>query len=84
METQTIINTLIGLVAFFGGVWVKGLSDSMKELKTTDVALAQKVQDIEVLVVGDYVKREELKEFGEALFRKLDRIETKLDNKADK
>ena len=84
METQTVINTLLGLVAFFGGVWVRGLSDSLKELKKTDGDLTMKVQSIEVLVAGEYVKREELKAFELALFKKLDRIEEKLDNKKDK
>lgn len=84
MDAQTIINTLLGLTAFFGGVWVRGIADSMKELKATDTDLAEKVQKIEVLVVGDYVKREELDKLSNALFMKLDRIESKLDGKADK
>lgn len=84
MDTQTIINVLLGLVAFFGGVWVRGLSDSMKALQITDKELVEKVQNIEVLVAGKYVPREELKAFEEALFQKLDRIEAKIDKKADK
>lgn len=84
MDSQTIINTLLGLTAFFGGVWVRGLSDSLKELKVADVLLADKVQGIEVLVAGQYVKREDFKELSEAIFKKLDRIETKLDGKQDK
>lgn len=84
MDTQTIINTLLGLVAFFGGVWVRGLSDSMKELRKTDLDITEKVQAIELLVAGQYVRREELKAFEDALFKKLDRIESKIDGKADK
>lgn len=84
MDSQTVINTLIGLVAFFGGIWVKSISDSIKEMKTTDAELANKVQGIELLVAGQYVKREELDKLGVALFSKLDRIENKLDAKADK
>lgn len=84
MDSQTVINTLTGLVAFFGGIWVKGIADSIKEMKTTDAELAEKVQGIELLVAGQYVKREELDKLGAALFSKLDRIENKLDGKADK
>lgn len=84
MDTQTIINILLGLVAFFGGIWVRGLSDSMKELKKADTGLVEKVQAIELLVAGQYVKREELKAFEDALFKKLDRIESKIDGKMDK
>ena len=84
MDAQTIINTLIGLVAFFGGIWVKGIADSIKDMKATDALLADKVQNIEVLVAGHYVTRAELDKLGEALFKKLDRIESKLDGKVDK
>lgn len=84
MDSQTVINTLVGLVAFFGGIWVKGIADSIKDMKTTDAELAEKVQGIELLVAGQYVKREELDKLGIALFAKLDRIENKLDGKVDK
>jgi hypothetical protein len=84
MDAQTIINALIGLVAFFGGIWVKGIADSIKDMKATDAALAEKVQNIEVLVAGQYAKREEVAQLGDALFKKLDRIESKIDLKADK
>lgn len=84
MDTQTVINTLLALCAFFGGIWVRGIADSMRELKITDTLLADKVQAIEVLVAGKYVMREELKAFEDALFKKLDRIESKLDGKVDK
>lgn len=56
----------------------------MKDLKKTDAELADKVQKIEVLVAGDYVKRDEMDKLGDALFKKLDRIESKLDGKVDK
>lgn len=84
MESQSIINILFGLVTFFGGMWVRGIADSMKELKRTDAELADKVQGIEVLVAGEYVKRDALDKSMDALFAKLDRIELKLDGKADK
>ena len=84
MDNQTMINILMGLTAFFGGIWVRGLSDSMKELKAADISLADKVQGIELLVAGQYVTRIELKGFEDALFKKLDRIESKLDGKQDK
>lgn len=84
MDAQSLINTLIALVAFFGGIWVKSIADSIKEMKSTDTLLAEKVQNIEVLVAGTYVKREEMNQLGDALFKKLDRIELKIDQKADK
>ena len=79
-----LINTLLGAVAFLGGIWVRGIADSLKDLKTVDIELAGKVQNIEVLVAGQYVKRDELEKLGAAIFTKLDRIESKLDSKVDK
>jgi len=84
MDSQTIINVLIGLVAFFGGIWVKSISDSLKEMKLTDTMLADKVQSIELLVAGQYVRRDDMEKHISAIFTKLDRIESKLDGKVDK
>ena len=84
MDTQMLINILLGAVAFLGGIWVRGIADSMKDLKAVDIELAEKVQSIEVLVAGQYVKRDELEKLGSAIFTKLDRIEAKIDLKVDK
>lgn len=95
MDMQTAFNMAVGLVAFFGGMWVKNLADAMRELKETDKGLAKEVHEIKELVAGQYATRnelrdlaksnkEDLKSFTDALFGKLDRIEGKLDGKADK
>jgi hypothetical protein len=84
MDTHSIIETLLAIVAFFGGMFVKGLNDSVKSLHAQDAALSDKVHSMETLVVGEYVKRAELSSWGDAIFKKLDRIENKLDGKADK
>lgn len=42
------------------------------------------MSEIEVLVAGAYVKKDEFGASVAALFAKLDRIEDKLDGKADK
>lgn len=57
---------------------------SLKELQAQDKELANKVSSIEVLVAGQYVKRDDMDRSMTALFAKLDRIEDKLDSKADK
>lgn len=79
-----MINIALGLASFFGGIWVRGLSDSLVELKKADAVLAEKVQTIEVLVVGEYPKRAELDKLSIAIFSKLDRIENMIYSKADK
>lgn len=84
MDTQTVINTLLGLVTFFGGVWVRGIADSMQELKKTDSELADKVQNIELLVAGQYVTKTDFDKKIDRMFEKLDHIVTVIDRKQDK
>ena len=84
MDMQGIINILLSLVAFFGGWWMRVMWATLMELRSADSRLADKVQSIEVLVAGNYVKRDELQELTHALFSKLDRIELKVDKKVDK
>lgn len=84
MEAQTIINVAIGLAGGLGGWILNNLKSSIDELHKADSMLADKVQHIEVLVAGTYVKRDDLEKISTAIFTKLDRIESKLDGKADK
>jgi hypothetical protein len=84
MDTQTAFNVVLSLVAFLGGWVLNSLRDNIRSLQITDSELADKVQAIEVLVAGTYVKRDDLKELSNALFHKLDKIELKIDRKADK
>ncbi len=62
---------------------MKNLQDSMKALQSADERLASKVQAIEVLVAGQYIKREDFDRTIDALFAKLDKIDAKLDMKAN-
>lgn len=83
-DPQTLFNIMVGLVAFFGGWVLNSLRDSIKTLHTSDESLTSKVQAIELLVAGSYVKRDDIDKLTAAIFAKLDRIESKLDGKADK
>jgi hypothetical protein len=84
MDQQTMINAAFGLIAFLGGWVVRNLQESMASLRTADEHLASKVQSIEVLVAGTYVKRDDIDKLTTALFTKLDRIESKVDKKLDR
>jgi hypothetical protein len=84
MEAQTIINVAVGLCGGLGGWILNSLKQSVDELRKADTILADKVQHIEVLVAGTYVKRDDMDKLGVALFAKLDKIESKLDGKMDK
>lgn len=63
---------------------MKMIWDSYKALKETDKELAEKVSNIEVLVAGQYVKREDFAAVTNQIFSKLDKILDKLDQKVDK
>lgn len=84
MDIQIAFNIAVALVAFLGGWVLNSLKDSINHLKKTDGQLADKVQHIEVLVAGAYVKKDDIDKLSNAIFAKLDRIEDKLDGKVDK
>lgn len=84
MDSQALINGLFGLLGILGGWTLNRVWTAVDHLQKQDQDLAQKLQSIEVLVAGTYVKRDELEKLSEAIFNKLDRIEAKLDSKADK
>lgn len=84
LDAQWLINGLIGLVMFCLGYILNGVRQSVRDLQREDSALADKVQRIEVLVAGQYVKRSEFSEMCNKLFAKLDAIAEKIDRKADK
>ncbi len=84
IDYQALFNIAGSLVAFLGGYWLKTLSETMKDLQDADRKLAEKVSNIEILVAGAYVKREDFDKTLEKISQKLDRIEDKLDGKVDK
>jgi hypothetical protein len=83
-STQMFINASLGVIAFLGGAVMKSIWDALKKQQEETSALAAKVQNIEVLVAGSYVKTEKFEQVVTALFLKLDKIYEKLDGKADK
>ena len=84
MDYQVGFNVAIALVAFLGGWVLNSLRSSIDSLQKADTSLTTKVQAIEVLVAGTYVKRDDLDKIISALFVKLDKIESKIDSKADR
>lgn len=81
---QTIINWLLGGFGALIGFLLNAVWQAVKDLQKADQTLVQKVGELEVLVAGDYVRKEELQDNIKALFVKLDKIEDKIDRKADK
>jgi len=81
---QSYLNWAFGIVNLILGGLIKAMWDSYKELKKADTNLADKVNSIEVLVAGQYVKREDFDRVANQIFSKLDKISDKLDRKADR
>ena len=81
---QALVNWLLagfgGLIGFLlNVVW-----QAVKDLQKADKVLAERVGEIEVLVAGSYITKTDFTQVTDAIFRKLDRIEDKLNGKADK
>ena len=81
---QQLFQWIIGGICVIGGIMLKTCWDAVKDLQAADSELTDKVAAIEVLVAGQYIKRDEVERSFTAVFTKLDRIESKIDNKADK
>ncbi len=77
MTDQYLINILFGIVLAGGAWWMRTMWDLIKEQQG-------KIAEIEILVAGNYMPRPEFERSIDALFKKLDKIEDKLDRKADK
>jgi len=84
MDFQDLYNTAMGFVLALGGWVMRVIWDNLKDLRTQDNVLAEKVSRIEVLVAGEYVKKDELERVVQRLFDKLEHIEMKIDRKVDK
>jgi len=84
LDLQTVFNVACALVAALGGFLMRVLWESMRQLQEKDAQLAEKVHSIETIVAGQYVAKDEFNRVADAIFRKLDRIEEKVDGKADK
>lgn len=82
--SQDVINWILGSFGALLGFVMKSIWDAVKDLQQSDKEIADKVSRIEVLVAGEYVKKEEFGQTMLRLFEKLDHIEEKIDKKADR
>ena len=81
---QVIINWLLAGFGALIGFMLNAVWQAVQDLQSADKVLAERVGSIEVLVAGDYLRRDDFTHTIEALFAKLDKIEDKLDKKVDK
>ena len=98
METildQTLINYLMAGFGAAISFILQVIWEGLRELQKCDLDITSKISQIQLLVAGEYVKKEDLerstnmqREYFEksltALFAKLDKIENKLDGKMDR
>lgn len=63
---------------------LNALWQAVKDLQLADKELADKVASVDKVIAGDYVRRDEFQDMVKALFLKLDRIEDKVERKADR
>ena len=81
---QELFNWLLGGLGTVLGFLLNSIWQAVKDLQRADKELSDKVAAIDVLVAGDYVRKDEMSQTINALFAKLDRIEDKIERKVDK
>ena len=84
MDYQILFNIAFAAAGTLAGFLLNNLWQAMKDLQKADTNLADKVASIEILVAGQYVRRDVFDSKIDALFHKLDSMETKFENKLDR
>ena len=84
LDAQTIFNAAVSLACMLGGWILNTIRQDIMQVSQAQQETARKVAHIEVLVVGDYVKREELNASINKLEAKIDRLSDALESGFDK
>ena len=84
MFDQTLFNYALSLCGALGGWVLKVIWDAVKDLQAADKVLVEKVNTIEILIAGNYMSKQDFDKIAAAIFAKLDKIDDKLDRRADK
>jgi len=83
-ETQIFFDVAVAVIGALGGWILNTVWTAVKELQKADKELAEKVGEIEVLVAGRYVTRDEFNNTLSQVFAKLDTIRDMLARKVDR
>lgn len=75
---QTIFNIVLTLVGALGAWVLKSITEELKARRQADHDLRNKLQSIELLVAGQYVRKDDLEKFGDAIFKRLDKMEERI------
>jgi hypothetical protein len=83
-EYQVFFDVAVGIIGVLGGWVLNTVWGAVKDLQEADKDLAEKVGQIEVLVAGRYVTRDEFNNTLGQVFAKLDTIRDLVSQKADR
>jgi len=83
-ETQIFFDVAVAVIGAMGGWILNTVWVAVKELQKADKELAEKVGEIEVLVAGRYMTRDEFNQTLSQVFSKLDTIRDMIAKKADR
>lgn len=84
MDFQILFNIAVGLAAFFGGITFASIMRRIDKLEETDGKLVTSINAIQVTVATQGTQRTEDSKKLDSIFEKLEKIDEKLDRKADK
>jgi hypothetical protein len=84
MLDQTLLNWLIFTLGAIMSAILHTIWGAVKDLRAEDKAISQKLAAIQILVAGDYIRKQEFDRVIDRLFVKLDNIEASLVSKQDK
>ena len=84
MDYQAAFNIILGGFSFLVGVLVTNIWKEIKQLQDNERETTVRISAIEVLVAGQYVKRDEYRQDMKELFGKINTIIERLDAKADR
>jgi len=85
---QTVINWALGVLGTLFGFLLNKLWESVRDLQKADEKIAEKVGNIEVLVAGAYIRKDEFhrvnRELKDEIVRLNEDVSAKLDKIADR
>jgi hypothetical protein len=84
MDYQILFNSAFTVLMLLIGWIMKTVFEAITELRVSDKQITAEVSKLQTELPTNYVHKHDFKDFTDAVFKKLDRIEDKLDNKADK
>ena len=81
---QSIVNIVIGAIGSVFAFLLRSNWETTRQLQKKDEELMDRIAHMEVLVAGEYIKREDLTRLMDRIFTKLDKIEQSLHEKQDR